>query len=38
MHFLRNVFSDTGASSQLATVTGDMSSGYTFKLNIGVAI
>ncbi len=33
-----NVFSDTGASSQLATVTGDMTSGYTFKLTAGVAI
>ena len=32
------VFGDTGASSQLATVTGDMTSGYTFKLNVGVSI
>ena len=32
-----NVFSDTGASSQLATVTGSVAAGYAFKLTAGVA-
>lgn len=32
-----NVFSDTGGTSQLATVTGDVTNGFAFTLVVGIA-